>query len=97
VAIRTLSRIRWGWSAHRRAILLAVAGVAVVLLTVYWSANDQRSREPTPSERSAICRSGERQLDQFAREHPEVSLEQLRSEFEENCRKAPQLPAVVPE
>jgi hypothetical protein len=94
---RTLSRIRWGWSAHWHTILLAVAGVAVVLLTVYWSANDQRSQEPTPSEREAICRSAERQLDRFAREHPDVPSDRLRSEFEENCRKAPPLPAVAPE
>ena len=39
------------------------------------------------AEQLAACRAAQQGLDQFAREHPEVPIDELRRQADENCRK----------
>ena len=79
---------------HARSAVLTVLASAA-LFGCGGSAND-RPEALDASERSGACRALREGFDQFAREHPDVPVDQLRRQTEESCRSGKALAPTGP-
>ena len=80
-----------------RAALTAAVALALVIFVGCGGSDEEPSLVLTPEEELSVCQGSREAIDEFARTHPDVPVEEVRSQIEEMCRTGPNIAPVPPE